>query len=443
MKIKRYVVREMQEAIRLIKTDLGPEAVIISSYKVPAKGVLGLFSPRLLEVTAALDDTPEISLRVGTPPAQMALEHENNLVRLPGPYRGPERALKSVRQSEPMGRTMYLPRGTTFKGPQEAAVDSGQARKDGIRIETKIIEANKLKQEKLRCLFDMMQDNEPKASSYNDPVDFWFDKLLELNVDEKIAGHLTAACNGGQDGSSQDPQYLYLDLLRQVCRLLETAYNISGKARIKTFIGPPGVGKTTTLAKLAARSNLIQNKKIALIAIYTYRIGAVEHLRAYGDFLGLPVEVVMTPAELVGVLESHKDKDLIYIDTNGRSHRKAEQLLELKSFLDVVNEPKDVYLVLDSAMKDVDLARCAGEFQQVGYSKLIFTKIDQTETLGSILNVVSTLGIPASYLSDGQGVPDDIIEASPMKIAQLLFRGVDPDEAVAVRFKQDLPGRAI
>lgn len=433
MRIKRYVVREMQEAIRLIKADLGPEAVIVSSYKVPAKGVLGLFSPRLLEVTAALDDTPEISLRVDTPPAQMALEQECNSVRLLGPSRGPVRAVKYGQQAEPVGRTLYLPGGTTGTAPQEA---------DKSTTGTTNLEANRLKQEKLRCLFDMMVDKEFKASSNDNPVDFWRNKLLELNVDGKLAGRLIAACNGGQDGPGQDSQYLYLDLLRQVCRLLDPAYNSVSKARIKTFIGPPGVGKTTTLAKLAARSNLNQNKKIALVAVYTYRIGAVEHLRAYGDFLGLPVEVVMTPAELVGVLENHKDKDLIYIDTNGRSHRKAEQLLELKSFMDVVNEPQDVYLVLDSAMKDMDLARCAGEFQQVGYSKLIFTKIDQTETLGSILNIVSALGVPASYLSDGQGVPDDIIEASPMKIAQLLFRGVDPDEAVAVRFKQDLPGRA-
>lgn len=438
MKIKRYVVKEMQEAIRLIKQDLGPEAVIVSSYKVPSKGLVGLFTPRLLEVTAALDHAPEIELRVVSPPAQLAAGAAPAAERQLGPARGPVRALLAGGDNA-RSSGLYLPGDPWEKGPagpvpmfQEERIAADRAAlPDGGNDEQPEREA--------RRLFEMMVKKEIEAGQPDDPALVWRNQLLDMDIQEKIVGQLISGISNEQYPPGQLGQYLFLNLISQVRRFLEPAYKSVSQARIKAFIGPPGAGKTTTLAKLAARASLYEHKKVALISVYTYRIGATDQLEAYGDFMGIPVEVVMTPAELARVIESHSDKDYIFIDTNGRSPRKAGQVLELKGFLNAVPEPRDIYLVMDSAVKNRDLVRSACEYQKAGYSELIFTKVDETETLGSILNLVAALGLPAAYLTNGQGVPDDIIEADPRKVAQLIFRGVDPDELLAARNGSDLP----
>lgn len=428
MKIKRYIVREMQEAIRLIKQDLGPDAVIVSSYKVPAKGIAGLFSPRLLEVTAALDESPEIKLSVDCLPAQMAVGAGSVAERQIGPAGSPARALPSGRQADhSRSRSLYLTGGGRKEGRAEELTATAGRPAERLSVEDM---ANRRGGE-ARCLFEVMVDKQVQAGLNGDSVLRWRKTLLDMDVQENIVEHLLSVLHFGQDPSGDRSQHIYLNLFKQVVNLLEPAYRSIERARVLSFVGPPGVGKTTTLAKLATRFSLYDHKKIALVAVHTYRIGAVEQLQAYGDFLGIPVEVVMTPAELAKVLESHSDKDYIFIDTAGRSARSAGQVLELKGFLDVVEEPKDTFLVLSSATKNRDLTKTAYEFRKISYSKLIFTKLDETETHGSILNLVCALGAPVAYLADGQGVPDDISEAGPKKIAKLLFRGVDPDEVMA------------
>ncbi len=397
MKIKRYVVREMQEAVQLIKQDLGPEAIIVSSYKVPAKGLRGLFAPRLLEVTAVLDDSPKVRLEeVSCPPAQMVVsnghavaEEKTGMSEMPAP-------ILPVNG----GRTGGFRTGSLFQAKKEPEMPDGLPdRRPGI--------------------FDAIYNRQVEAGFNRDPVLRWRKILLDLDIEENIVEYLLSNLNNGN-------REIYLNLLKQLIYLMEPAYRSAGRARVLTFIGPPGAGKTTTLAKIATHCSLNKHKKIALVAVHTYRIGAVRQLQAYGDFLGIPVEIVMTPAELAQVLESFSGKDYIFIDTAGRSAQNTGQILELKNFLDVVEEPLDVFLVLSAAVKNKNLMKTAYEFRRTGYSKMIFTKLDETETHGSILNLICALGTPVTYLTDGQDVPDHITEASPKKIARLLLGGVDP-----------------
>ncbi|MBC7105599.1 MAG: flagellar biosynthesis protein FlhF, partial [Firmicutes bacterium] len=170
---------------------------------------------------------------------------------------------------------------------------------------------------------------------------------------------------------------------------------------------------------------LFHMKRVALVTIDTYRIGAVEQLRTYAEIIGVPLEVVMTPAELEQVLRRHGNKDHVLIDSAGRPFWNAEQVTELQSFLDLVPEPRDVFLVLAGNTKGRDLARAAEEFARVRFNKLIFTKIDETETLGAMLNLVHRWQMPVCYVTDGQNVPDDIDRVYPKKLAKLIFRGVD------------------
>jgi flagellar biosynthesis protein FlhF len=395
----------------------------------------GIFSPRLLEVTAALDESPEIKLSVGRPTARMAVGESSRPEKQIGPAKYPAGALPAGGQenlSRP--RTLYLAGGRRRSGSngqgrrsmlQDEELTAGSGLVPGLPAENRA-ELQKFRED---GLFEMMVDQQVKAGLKGDPVLRWRKALLDMDVQESLVEHLLSLVTSEQN--AKDSNHIYINLLQQVIHLLEPAYRSMERARVLTFVGPAGVGKTTTLAKLATRFSLYEHKKVAMVAVYSYRIGAFEQLRSYGDFLGIPVEVVMTPAELVRVLKNHSDKDYILIDTAGRSALQDGQVLELKGFLDAVEEPQDIFLVLSSATKNRDLIRIARGFRRVGCYKLIFTKLDETETHGSILNLVCALGAPVSYLAHGQGIPDDISEAGPKKIAKLLFRGVDPDEFVS------------
>lgn len=432
MKIKRYVVREMQEAIRLIKQDLGPEAVIVSSYKVPAKGLLGLFSPRLLEVTAAIDENPEIRLNVDCPPAQMAAGEGDRPEITIGLSKSINKVSSNRTQAAHSPARAFLQAESTLKDSILRSLPNPL--KTGADPAAVILpkgSAEKLRRIQPRGLFETMVNKQVEVF-HMDSFTKWRKALVDLEIQEKIVEHLIYNIKSDAKSNGDKFQNFYLNLLKQVVNLLEPAYRYQDQARILAFVGPSGMGKTTTLLKLATRFSLYEQKRIALVAVYTYRLGAVEQLKAYGDFLGIPVDVVMTPAELRRVLDKYADKDYIFIDTGGRSARNISQILELKGFLDLVDEPKDVFLVLNTAAKSKDLTNIAYVYRKINFSKLIFTCVDETETLGSILNLVCTTGVPVTYLADGQGIPDDISEADPKKIAKLLFRGVDPYEVMAI-----------
>ena len=187
-------------------------------------------------------------------------------------------------------------------------------------------------------------------------------------------------------------------------------------------MGTTGVGKTTTLAKIAAKFVLESQASAALITADTYRISAVEQLRTYSDILGLPLEIVYTPAELSKAIVKHRTKDLILIDTAGRSQYNDYQLKELQELLSI-NQRIEKHLVLSVTTKQSDAKDIIERFSVCEPDKIIFTKTDETGTLGSIVNLLAKqqrLGL--SYLSNGQSVPDDIIAASADTLTDLLLR---------------------
>lgn len=414
MKIKKYNVKDMQEALKLIRQDLGPDAVIVSSYNVPGKGLIGFFGNRKMEVTAVLDEVklPEINQTPALPeepPAVSLLANETiGLMRTQAPYT--ESGNRSVFNELSTGSLAYKPNAlpeTEFK-PLIKEIELARNRLAG--------EAKGL---------DEMAENLPGSTEARDNYNRWFDTLVNLDIHESVARDLLDQVLTGALENCEDDDIIKISLINKMTDIIRETYSKENNTRFITFIGPPGVGKTTTLAKLATRMKLLDKKQVALITIYAYRYGTADQLKVYGGAIDVPVEVVMTPAELRQAVARHGDKDYILIDTVGRSAKNAAQVLEIKGFLEAINGPQEVFLVLSASTKDRDIFRAINDFQIAHFTGLIFSKTDETETLGTMLNVICKFGLPVVYYTNGQNIPDDIEKVQPKKLAKLIFRSVD------------------
>lgn len=258
----------------------------------------------------------------------------------------------------------------------------------------------------------------------NEPSELvkWRQLLLDLEINAEITDQLLRGI-AGSTGVAKDDASVQQQLVDRVAGMFIPGQSPGTPTKVFTFVGPTGAGKTTTLAKLAAQFSIFHKKKVALITIDTYRIGAVDQLKIYGDILGIPLEVVMTPKELKEAVYRQRDKDAILIDTAGRPSKNRMSIAELRSFLDVI-APAETFLVLSCTTKDRDLVSIVEDFKALNYTKLIFTKTDETEALGSILNIAHATGTPVAYITNGQSVPDDIEVVDPQKLAKMILRAV-------------------
>ena len=186
------------------------------------------------------------------------------------------------------------------------------------------------------------------------------------------------------------------------------------------LIGPTGVGKTTTIAKLAATFKLRQRQKVGLITIDTYRIAAVDQLRTYANIIGVPLKVVLTPAELVAAMKEMSDCDTILIDTAGRSHMDQLKLNELSQFI-AIGKPSEVHLVLSSTTTQEAMEAALEKFGALRVDQIIFTKLDEAVSFGVLLNVARTASRALSYMTTGQDVPDNIEVGQPRRLAKLIL----------------------
>jgi flagellar biosynthesis protein FlhF len=191
--------------------------------------------------------------------------------------------------------------------------------------------------------------------------------------------------------------------------------------KIIALVGPTGVGKTTTTAKLAAMYAMHKGAKVALVTTDNFRVGAFEQLKTYSKIMGVPLEIAVTSQELANATETHSDKDLIIIDTAGRSPKDHGRLDELKALLDSGLDI-EMHLCLSATTRDKELSDAIANFSILPISSLLFTKLDEAENLGSIVNTHHRSKLPLSYFTNGQMVPEDIVVATPRKLANLVMR---------------------
>jgi flagellar biosynthesis protein FlhF len=200
---------------------------------------------------------------------------------------------------------------------------------------------------------------------------------------------------------------------------------------VVAMIGPTGVGKTTTIAKLAAACRFRDGLRVGLLTTDSFRMAAVEQLRSYAEILKVPLEVVIEPTEMAGALERLSDRDVILIDSAGRSRRDEERLEQLQSFLDAA-QPDETHLVLSTTSGERTMLRNADAFSSLGADRVVLTKLDETDGFGVILNVIRQLGTRISFVTTGQEVPDDIEQGGAERIARMLLAGIEPRDSDAV-----------
>ncbi len=249
-----------------------------------------------------------------------------------------------------------------------------------------------------------------------------YQKLLDCEVQEEIAEDLIKRIQQrATEKELKDVHLLEELLIRQIAQTIEASGPLSAENnKIIAFVGPTGVGKTTTIAKLAANFTLLEKKKVALITLDTYRIAAVEQLKTYAEIMGIPIEVVFTPKELIPAFKKYKDKDLILIDTAGRNPLNDLQMDELRNFIGQ-DGSIEVSLLISMTTKPKEMIEIFNRFELARIHRVILTKIDEVTSFGNLLTAATGSKRPISYITTGQNVPEDIELADPMKLARLIL----------------------
>lgn len=436
MRIRRYTGKDAQEAMLKVKMDLGSEAIILSTRKVRKKGFTGLFSKPLTEVLAAIDEDygSKKEPAEAAKKAKTAMGTYNRLGELQQPV-APEDKVESlenrVKQMEFMLERIY----NNVSGKQEnnPVPTNGKAEEKGTDTTAKQAPQQNIgvKPETVRSApnpqsADGAQIN-PKAETEALTA---FRKLLADNEIESsiIDKMVDKVCQFVKNPENYEEITMVAEkiLLKVFGQPQGIEFRKDGKPTVVLFAGPTGVGKTTTLAKIAADCSLNHQKKIGLITADTYRIAAVEQLKTYAEILNIPVSVIYTPQEIKAAIESHQDKDLVLIDTAGRSHKNVAQFSELKMLVSAA-EADEVYLVLNCSMGRAACREILAQYAFLKNYKLLFTKLDEALVPGVMLNARYATGKPLSYTTAGQSVPDDIEIANVTEIVKSILKPRESD----------------
>jgi flagellar biosynthesis protein FlhF len=435
MQVKVFESTDMASGLKLVRKELGPDALILSTRTVRS-GKLGLLGKQILEITAAIDTEwprqPEKNKP--SPGPQPPLEHQAYTSNSGRAQSTPleDREATAVMPSFKIGARNERPKQTPTQQPPPAE-DSPRIRQEFDELKgmvkslageiARLGRGSAIDKGPARnaCLAGNNLLHQKLQSSGHPRV---LDLLLSHGINRETARTISGfAKDSLSEADLTDEQRLYgflqttisdiLEVRRPDCERTDRQHRIA-------LVGPTGVGKTTTLAKIAADYLSKHSSSIALITIDTYRIAAVEQLKVYGEIMHLPVDVVLTPLQLEQAIARHQEKDLILIDTAGRSPRDSLSIDELATFL---HPDLDVtkHLVLSATNREEELAETITRFAPLGIDCTIFTKVDECISLGIILNTQIHNGSPISYITNGQRVPEDIFPADNRKIAELIM----------------------
>ena len=393
MIIKKYLVKNVNEAMSKIRYELGKDAIIISQRKVRKPGFVGLFSGKLIEVTAAVESSVKdekniesvktsvvseedefkksiesikmlmeieiaVTQNIEKPSAldNMILEHNANVEK-----ERKSSVINSVigndEETKMLGKDLYKDNLSEFKN-DKLSVESVHREVEELK--------NLINKVMIKKTEVIEEEKSEEKSLFNS--DILREQLKDLDIDEKFYSNII---NSASDYEGEDLEIK--EILRDIFErdILVTNKGLKGKV---VLVGPTGVGKTTTIAKLAGRLALVEKKKVGLITIDTYRIGAIEQLKTYAEIMNIPFKVVITIKEMEEAIQSMKDCDVVLIDTTGRSSKNTMQISELRAFVQKA-EPDYVNMVISATTKNKDIETILKGYSELEYGSVIITKL--------------------------------------------------------------------
>ncbi|MDE6517381.1 MAG: flagellar biosynthesis protein FlhF, partial [Acetatifactor sp.] len=373
MIIKKFTGKTEVEATEAAQKELGDGVVIMSVRQVKPKGIFAFFKPKLTEVTAALEEEPQRGVYVR---------------KAQTPFRAPAAdSTRSIEEKLENLQTLLEGQLQTRQSPRSEGQTSREEGREDLAGEVRLSEAEQPERDILpEPTEDKGQNNELKK--FRKLV---YDTMVENEVDEKYLEKVMEEIDKIQKPNMPFDYLLASIYQRMILKFgkAEEEAEVSQRPRILSFIGPTGVGKTTTIAKIASRYVVDQKKQVPLLTLDTYRIAAAEQLRTYDNILMVPFRVVYTEEELAAAIQDFQDYEYILVDTPGHSPQNREQLDNLKLMLDQMKQAAECrfYLVLSATTKYRDLIKIADSYRQIADYQLIFTKLDETATWGNMLNL--------------------------------------------------------
>lgn len=450
LKVKTYIEDEYKLAYAKARKELGHNLVIIEKKEVKEGGVFGLFGKKRVRVTfgvelskkgSATSQNSNIKEKEDTELLKalrdVAVKHMNEVseVKTEEGFRPLAQELFTINLEENEQKTgTYTPfkkeTKKSFEDIQKELKLSSPKEKDNridfqneIKAEENPIE--KLKKELQNELINTTGNTSKKKTrttkqkKINTNVDFDFVEFLRDNEFNK---ELALEINEYFDKNNYNKKNYKEGLRNFIKRCIKVKHEDENK-KFVMLIGPTGVGKTTTCAKIVA-NNWRNEKKVGFITADTYRLEAVSQLKAYANIMRVPIEVVNKPEDLGRTIEKFRDKDLVLMDTAGRSPKNKEQMEELKSYVTSKGDDMETILVLSATSKISVLHETIEKFEQIGFDSIIITKIDETSSLSSLLSIFKKYTYPVYYITTGQSVPDDIEICTEAMLADIFMKGI-------------------
>lgn len=411
MIIKKFTAKTEKEAIENARAELGEGVVVMNVKPVKPKGLFAFLKTPMMEVTVALEEESE-KLTAAVSAINSVIASSQN--------KEEEAAKSASANNTPVMETHEKQDGSVVK----------EKRENNSAIEEKLDSLQSLLEQQLQKPEEEKEEAQEEKKEETETDKFMHllhNTMLENEVDEKYAREIMEEIE--LINKPNIPfDYALANIYQKMILKFGKPSGIepaSNGIKLVFFIGPTGVGKTTTIAKIASKFRVDEKKKVALLTADTYRIAAAEQLRTYANILEVPFRVIYTVEEINKALEDFKDYDYILIDTAGHSHQNMTQKDNMRNIIHSVDDrvESEVHLVLSATTKYKDLISIADSYKEMADYKLIFTKLDETTTLGNLLNLRLYTGASLSYVTYGQNVPDDIEDFNPQKTVKRLLGG--------------------
>ena len=386
MKIKKYQGETEEQVIDMAKEELGNDAIVLSIKKITPTGIFSIIKKPYIELTASYDE---------------------NKVKI-----------------EEKSKNFFL----DIKSKKlENSLENKLKEKDATieKLEKRIIELEAYLEKAIRNL--SLEKGSNKIKYKNQVVQFIYEMLILKGVNQTVCEHILQSVDKEEN---QNIDLIVKIVYNKIIEILDNVVckdlvmdkdSIDKEAKTIVFLGTTGVGKTTTIAKLSSEIIMNKGKKVGFITSDTYRIAAVEQLKTYAEILDSQVEVVYSVEDVKPKIDKLKVmNDYIFFDTAGRSHKNEKNMEEIKLLLKEIDNP-EIYLVISSTNNSEDIENIINTYSKFSKFNIIFTKIDETDTIGTILNIAYKNNNKIAYVTVGQNVPSDIERFSGEKIAKVLL----------------------